>query len=61
MISKSETVWLSMKDTDGNLVYTITSNADRSMYYIYNERLEKIGRAKSPDELERKFDDARRK
>lgn len=53
-ISKNEIVWLHGQDKDGNLKYIITSNADRSWYYIYNKDYQKLGKAKTPTELEKK-------
>ena len=61
MILKSEMAWLRRLDENGELLYAITSNYDRSWYYIYDKNLEKIGRGKSPEELERKFYESRRK
>lgn len=58
---KSETAWLDRYDENHKLLFTITSNFDRSWYYIYDENGKKLGKARSPDELERKFDESRRK
>lgn len=54
-IGKSEIRWMSAYDVNKNLKYTITSNKDRSVYYIYDKDLRRLGRGTSPPELERKF------
>lgn len=55
MISKNETVWLYGQDGNGNLKYVITSNSDRSWYYIYDKEYNKLGKARTPTELEGKY------
>jgi hypothetical protein len=54
-ISKNEIVWLHGQGEDGNLKYIITSNIDRSWYYIYDKDYQKLGKAKTPTELEKKY------
>ena len=54
-INKNETKWVSGLDEDGNLKYTITSNTDRSWYYIYDKDNNKLGKAKTPPELYSKY------
>lgn len=54
-IGKSEIRWVSVYDINRNLRYIITSNKDRSVYYIYDKDLKRLGRGTSPSELERKF------
>jgi hypothetical protein len=54
-IGKSEIRWMAAYDVDNNLRYVITSNKDRSVYYIYDKDLKRLGRGTSPPELERKF------
>lgn len=54
-ISKNEIVWLRGQDDDGNLKYVITSNTDKSWYYIYDKDCQKLGKAKTPTELENKY------
>ena len=54
-ISKNETKWVFGYDTDHQLKYTITSNADRSWYYIYDKDNKKLGKAKTPPELYKKY------
>ena len=55
VIGKDETRWVSYYDTDGNLQYVVTSNKDRTVYYIYDESYNKLGRGKSPLELQKKY------
>lgn len=54
-IGKSEIRWMSMYDVEKNLRYTVTSNKDRSVYYIYDKDLKRLGKGASPLELEKKF------
>ena len=54
-IGKNEVRWVSVYDINRNLRYAITSNKDRSVYYIYDKDLKRLGRGTSPPELERKF------
>lgn len=54
-ISKSELRWVGIFDTKGKRKYTITSNKDRTLYYIYDENNNKLGKSKSPVELEKKY------
>jgi hypothetical protein len=56
-IGKSEIRWMSAYDIDKNLRYVITSNKDRSVYYIYDKDLKRLGKGANPTELERKFFD----
>lgn len=53
-IGRNEVVWLSGRDVNGNALYTITSNTDRTWYYIYDKDNNKLGKAKTPTELEEK-------
>ena len=53
-INKNETVWVTGFDSSGNLKYVITSNADRSLYYIYDKDYKKLGKAKNPVDLQTK-------
>lgn len=55
MISRNEIKWVSGLDKNGNLRYTITSNVDRTWYYIYDKDDNKLGKAKNPTELEEKY------
>lgn len=56
---KGEVVWVRYCDTKGNPVFVITSKESRDYYYLYevNEdgSLKKLGKAKTPTELESKF------
>ena len=54
-ISKSETRWVTAYDENYEVKYVITSNKDRSTYYIYDKNLKKLGSSKSPGALEEKF------
>lgn len=56
-IGKGERSWVSAYDVNNNLKYTITSNKDRSVYYIYDKDFKRLGRGKNPLELEKKFFD----
>lgn len=55
---KGETVWAGYYDKDKNLRYIVTSKPSRDFYFLYeneNGVFKKLGRAKSPAELETKF------
>lgn len=54
-ISRNETAVLVGLDKERNLNYTITIGADGVWYYIYDKDYNKLGRAKSPLELEKKY------
>ncbi len=54
-IGRNEIIWLSGRDNNGNTRYTITSNTDRTQYYIYDKDYNKLGKAKTPTELEEKY------
>ena len=54
-IGKNETKWVTGLDQHGNLKYIITSNSDRSWYYIYDKDYNKLGKAKTPTELQEKY------
>lgn len=54
-ISKNELGWVDGFDHNGNLRYTITSNEDRSWYYIYDANGNRLGKAKTPIELKDKY------
>ena len=53
-IPNNEKLWLTITDENNNIFY-ITSNKDRSLYYIYSEKDGKLGKAKTPVELEEQF------
>lgn len=58
-IPKGEIPWVSYYDGSHNLRFVMTSNSKRDLYYLYsvddNKSMKKLGRAKTPPELERKF------
>lgn len=54
-IGRNEQRWVTGKDESGNLKYIITSNMDRSWYYIYDKNYTKLGKAKTPPELYEKY------
>ena len=54
-INKNEIRWVSVYDIDKALKYIITSNKDRSLYYIYDANFNKLGSAKNPTLLENKY------
>lgn len=53
-IPSNEKLWLTITDENNNIFY-ITSNKDRSIYYAYSEKDGKLGKAKTPIELEEQF------
>ena len=58
-IPKSETIWVKRTTSKGEIYY-ITSKENRDFYFLYNEengKAVKIGKAKSPLELESKYVD----
>lgn len=56
---KGEIVWVSYYNTDGEPVYVLTSKPARDYYFLYevlpDGKLNKLGKAKTPPELEKKF------
>ena len=54
-VGKDEICWASYYDADKNLKYVVTSNKDRTMHYLYDGNYNKLGRAKSPLELQEKY------
>ena len=55
-MNKSEKLWVTYTVQDEK--YFITSNADRTTYYLYHQmdgKTEKIARAKSPVDLEKRI------
>lgn len=56
-ISRNETSILVGLDKERNLNYTITLSADGSWYYIYDKDYNKLGKSKSPLELEKRYFD----
>lgn len=54
-IAKNEHSIVRGQDENGNLKYILTTNADKSWYYIYDKDYQKLGKAKTPTELEKKY------
>lgn len=54
-MSKNEIGWVEYCAEDGSVRYTITSSEDRSWYYIYDASADRLGKARSPIELENKY------
>lgn len=56
---KGETVWVSYRTTKNETRFILTSkNDDRTWYFLYElqgDTFKKLGKAKSPHELEEKF------
>lgn len=56
---KGEQIWVSYFDTEKKLRFIVTSKENNRDYYFLYEfagaRLSKIGKARSPKELEEKF------
>ena len=55
---KGETIWVSYYNNKGDLIFVITSKTTRDYYYLYevvNNELKKLGRSKTPTELEEKY------
>jgi hypothetical protein len=55
---KGEIVWVSYRNSNNKLCYIITSKILRDYYYIYeliDSEFKKLGKAKNPTELEKKF------
>lgn len=57
-IPKSECIWVQRTTLSGDVFYTTSKDNDRSMYFIYkmiDGKAVKLGKNKSPMELERKY------
>jgi len=56
---KGETVWVNYCDIKGNTVFLLTSKEARDYYFLYevyeDGSVKKLGKARTPTELERKF------
>lgn len=55
---KGEIAWTGYYDRDGNLRFVITSKEARDCYFLYEakgDELTKLGKAKEPPELIKKF------
>lgn len=61
---KGEQVWVSYYNADNELVFILTSKeSTRDCYFLYelvNGAFKKLGKDKSPKELERKFNVAKK-
>lgn len=57
---KGEKIWVSYRNSNGVTVAILTSKPARDYYFLYevksNSSLIKLGKSKSPLELEEKFD-----
>lgn len=56
-IPSNERVWMQIRTRHG-AVYYVTSKDDRQFYFLYKEEngvVEKLGKSKSPKELEEKY------
>ena len=57
---KGETVWVSYQKSDGTPIFILTSKPARDFYFLYevldDGSVKKLGKARSPTELEEKFD-----
>lgn len=55
---KGEIVWVSYRNSDGELAFIITSKPIRDLYFLYevvDKEFKKVGKSKNPVELEKKF------
>ena len=54
-IPSNEKLWLTIT-SESNKTYIVTSNKDRSTYFLYlvnEDKLEKVGKGKNPPEVEK--------
>lgn len=57
-IPKTERIWVRYTTAQGEVYLTTSKESDRSMYYLYKmdgDKAVKLGKNKSPSELERQF------
>lgn len=55
---RGEIVWVEYRNKDGKTLFILTSKETRDMYFLYelvNGVFNKLGKAKEPPELEKKF------
>jgi len=55
---KGERAWVRYLDAEGNVRFFVTSKEMRDVYFLYrvtDGKLEKLGKAATPDALEKKF------
>lgn len=59
-VPKGEQVWVRYNNTKGKTVCVLTSKPARDFYFLYEVKpdgsLAKLGKARTPPELEEKFD-----
>ena len=56
---KGETVWVGYYDNNHKLRFILTSKENREYYFLYErdgDAFKKLGRSRSPKELEEKFE-----
>lgn len=59
-IPKTERIWVKRTTLKGEVFYTTSKENDRSYYFLYKmegDKAVKLGKSKSPVELERKYID----
>lgn len=59
-IPDTERIWMERRTKTGDVYYTTTKGNDRSEYYLYKSdgiNIVKLGKSKSPAELEKLFID----
>lgn len=58
-LSRNETLWERIYDSDGNLKHLITSDNRRDVYYLYHVEkdgsINKIGKGKNPPDLHKRY------
>lgn len=54
-MGRNEISWVTGLDQNGELNYTVTSNEERTWYYIYDKSGNRLGKSKNPTELENKY------
>lgn len=56
---RGEIVWVNYANQKGEIMFILTSKENRDYYYLYeilqDGKTKKLGRAKEPPELERKY------
>lgn len=60
---KGETVWVGYYNRDHELLFIMTSKEARDFYFLYelaDGKFKKLGRSKSPKELEERFEVGKR-
>lgn len=57
-IPKTETIWVTYTSEKGEVYHTTAKTNNRDYYYLYkmvDGKAQKLGRARTPTELEKKF------